>query len=130
VLGYDADGRCAMLVDGACSIYAHRPRACRTYDCRVFAAAGVEVDDATPELARRVARWRFSHPAPIDRHQQDAVEATAAFIRDDHELAADGLRPRSTADLAVLAIAVHEVAVGGLDPVAVRIAVRHAQSTD
>ena len=27
-----------MLAEDGCSIYAHRPRACRTYDCRVFPA--------------------------------------------------------------------------------------------
>src|SRR5688572_23451385 len=35
VLGYDDHGRCPMLVDEKCSIYEHRPRTCRTYDCRV-----------------------------------------------------------------------------------------------
>jgi hypothetical protein len=126
VLGYDSEGRCPMLIDGACSIYAHRPRACRAYDCRVFAAAGVEVDAAKPVLARRVVRWRFSHPDPIDRRLHDAVEAAATFIRDDGELAADGLRPRSPADLAVLAIAVHDAADVESDPIAVRVAVRQA----
>ena len=126
VLGYDSEGRCPMLVDGACSIYAHRPRACRAYDCRVFAASGVDVDAAKPALARRVARWRFSHPAPADRRLHDAVETTATFIRDDVELAAGGMRPRSPADLAALAIAVHGAADVGSDPVAVRVAVRQA----
>lgn len=28
------NGGCAMFVDGACTIYAHRPRACRQFDCR------------------------------------------------------------------------------------------------
>lgn len=36
LMGYDEHGRCPMLVDDRCSIYEHRPRACRTYDCRVF----------------------------------------------------------------------------------------------
>jgi Fe-S-cluster containining protein len=58
VLGYDEHGRCPMLVDGGCSIYAHRPRACRTYDCRVFAATGV-TPEAQPAIAARVVRWRF-----------------------------------------------------------------------
>ena len=40
LMGYDENGHCPMLVDGACSIYEHRPRTCRTYDCRVFPAAG------------------------------------------------------------------------------------------
>ena len=38
VMGYDAHGRCPMLRADGCSIYEHRPRTCRTYDCRVFAA--------------------------------------------------------------------------------------------
>ena len=33
---------------GGCSIYDHRPRTCRTFDCRVFAAAGVAVDADKP----------------------------------------------------------------------------------
>src|SRR4051794_37734314 len=45
LLGYDERGHCPMLVDDKCSIYEHRPRTCRTYDCRVFPAAGVEIDD-------------------------------------------------------------------------------------
>jgi Fe-S-cluster containining protein len=128
VLGYDSDGRCPMLIDGACSIYAHRPRACRTYDCRVFAATGVEVDAAKPALARRVARWRFGHPAPIDRRLHDAVEAAATFIGRDVELAADGMRPRTSAELAVLAIAVHDAADVESEPAAVRVAVRRSLS--
>jgi uncharacterized protein len=57
VLGYDGDGRCPMLSGAACTIYAHRPRACRVYDCRIFAATDVEVGE--PEVASRVRRWRF-----------------------------------------------------------------------
>ena len=34
-----------MLIDNQCSIYEHRPRTCRTYDCRVFAAAGLDDTD-------------------------------------------------------------------------------------
>src|SRR5690349_2465179 len=45
VLGYDANGCCPMLTEAGCSIYEHRPRACRMYDCRVFAAAGVDPAD-------------------------------------------------------------------------------------
>ncbi len=59
VLGYDERGHCPMLVDGACSIYEHRPRTCRTYDCRVFAATGVGPDASQPDIAARVGEWRF-----------------------------------------------------------------------
>ena len=60
VLGYDERGHCPMLVDGACSIYEHRPRTCRTYDCRVFAASGIEPDASQPAIVERVQRWRFT----------------------------------------------------------------------
>jgi Fe-S-cluster containining protein len=56
VLPYDERGHCPMLVDGACSIYEHRPRTCRTYDCRVFAITGVTPKDQ-PAIAARVAEW-------------------------------------------------------------------------
>lgn len=76
VLGYDERGRCPMLSDAGCSIYEHRPRTCRTYDCRVFAAAGVDPDDK-PAVAVQVRRWRFA-VAGADRAALDAVRAAAA----------------------------------------------------
>ena len=76
VLGYDERGHCPMLVDGRCSIYEHRPRACRMYDCRVFPAAGVVVrEPAKVEIGRRAARWRFSYSSPDGRAAHDAVLA-------------------------------------------------------
>jgi hypothetical protein len=96
----------------------------------VFVASGVDVDAAKPALARRVARWRFSHPEPSDRRLHDAVRRTAAFIRDDDELGAAGLCPPAPADLAVLAIAVHDAVDTDADPVAVRVAVGHAVTGD
>jgi Fe-S-cluster containining protein len=75
VLGYDEHGRCPMLIEGACSIYEHRPRACRAYDCRVFAATGVEPDVSQPAVAAQVRRWRFSHHTREDRVLQDEIRA-------------------------------------------------------
>jgi uncharacterized protein len=83
VLGYDERGHCPMLVDGRCSIYEHRPRACRTYDCRVFPAAGVEADQ--PAIARRTRRWRFSYAEPADHDRHDAVRAAAVSLRARHD---------------------------------------------
>ena len=71
VLGYDERGHCPMLVDGQCSIYDHRPKTCRTYDCRVFAATGIEPDK--PLIAERVRRWRFAFPTAKDRADFEAV---------------------------------------------------------
>lgn len=35
------DGSCAHLLEGKCSIYKDRPRACRTFDCREFLFSGI-----------------------------------------------------------------------------------------
>ena len=84
LLGFDERGHCPMLVDGACTIYDHRPRTCRTYDCRVFTAAGVEPDAARqPEIARRARRWRFELPTALDRETAAAVRAAASSTPSD-----------------------------------------------
>jgi len=81
VLGYDERGHCPMLVDGACTIYEHRPRTCRTYDCRVLTAAEITLDDADKAvIAERVKRWRFSHPSSADERAHRAVRDAAAFL--------------------------------------------------
>jgi uncharacterized protein len=81
LMGYDEHGRCPMLADGGCTIYEHRPRTCRTYDCRVFAATGVEPDpDTQAAVAERVRRWRFD----VDEHDAprlDALRAAAVEVR-------------------------------------------------
>jgi uncharacterized protein len=83
LMGYDEHGRCPMLVDGACSIYAHRPRTCRTYDCRVFAATGVALDDPTKSaIDDRVGRWRFGLVDDDDRARLQAVRAAASLLRE------------------------------------------------
>ena len=75
VLGYDERGHCPMLIGGSCSVYEHRPQACRTYDCRVFAAAGVEADQ--PAIASRARQWQFSYPQAADRLSHEAVRSFA-----------------------------------------------------
>jgi len=79
LLGYDQHGRCPMLEDradgtAACGIYAQRPRACRGYDCRVFAAAGLDpAADGKADIARRVQRWRFVYADAAERRRHEAV---------------------------------------------------------
>jgi hypothetical protein len=105
LLGYDERGHCPMLVDGRCAIYEHRPRTCRTYDCRVFPAAGVEVDHDDPGKARiadRARRWRFTFPADDDRRRHEAVRAAAAALR------AGSAGAPTVTQLAVRAIETHE----------------------
>jgi Fe-S-cluster containining protein len=100
LLGYDEHGHCPMLTDGRCSIYEHRPRTCRTYDCRIFAATGLDIDADDPTkdpIARRVKRWRFTHPTNDDRRRQDAVRVAVRTVRGT-----------SVTQLAVAAIEHHE----------------------
>ncbi len=108
VLGYDEHGCCPMLIDNQCSIYDHRPSTCRTYDCRIFPAAGLRLDDADKILiAQRADRWRFSHPTQADRDEHAAVRAAATYLHDHANLLPRASAPTTTTQLAVGAVEVH-----------------------
>jgi Fe-S-cluster containining protein len=110
LMGYDEHGRCPMLVGDRCSIYAHRPRACRTYDCRVFAASGVDVDDETKaEVAARVTRWRFDHPTAEDDARHDAVRSAARFLAERAEDLPPVDVPVTSTQRAVMAVELHRL---------------------
>jgi Fe-S-cluster containining protein len=131
VLGYDEHGRCPMLTAGGCSIYAHRPRACRTYDCRVFPAAGVEIDEpAKAAVAARAAQWRFRYADAEGRRRHDAVRAAAAYLGTRGDELPARSRPLDATGRAVLAVEIHEVFLDDPDPpaAAVRVALRPRRS--
>ncbi len=111
LLGYDERGHCPMLVANRCTIYAYRPRTCRTYDCRVYAATDL-IDDL-PEEQRRVGvraqRWLFGFPTPADRLRQGAVQAAARYLREHADQLPKDSVPGNPTQLAVMAILVHEV---------------------
>jgi hypothetical protein len=81
VLGYDEHGRCPVLGDEGCTIYAHRPSACRRYDCRVFAATGVypPADGPQAAVAARARRWQFG--APSAGSGTEDADALVAAVR-------------------------------------------------
>jgi Fe-S-cluster containining protein len=109
VLGYDERGHCPMLIDDKCSIYAHRPRACRTYDCRIFPAAGLGVEgDEKASIARQAKRWQFNFPTPVDRSRHDAVRAAAEFLVEHGDFLSDERAAPNSTRLAVLAIELHD----------------------
>lgn len=103
------DGTCPMLHERRCSIYASRPQTCRDYDCRVFAAAGIEAGgSARSVINERVRAWRFEYPTPEDAIAHDAVRAAAKFIREKPE-SFPGRAPTSPTGIAVLAVKTYEV---------------------
>lgn len=115
VLGYDERGHCPMLVDDRCSIYERRPRACRTYDCRIFAATGIdpaEDGEEKREVGRRARRWRFGFPTAEDRAEYAAVRAAARHLEEHPDgLAAQeaptNATPTNPTRRAVCAIEIH-----------------------
>jgi Fe-S-cluster containining protein len=108
LMGYDERGRCPMLRDDGCSIYEHRPRTCRTYDCRVFTAAELDpADDGKPLIAERVAQWRFEFDGPESAALQAAVAAAARHVRSHPEELPEHERPVTTTQLAVTAVRLH-----------------------
>ena len=112
LLGYDERGHCPMLVEERCSIYEHRPRTCRTYDCRIFAAAGVEVgEDDLVSIGRQTRRWRFDVGSTTSKEEQEAVRAAVTFLA-HHPSVPEKVRSTSAARLAVLAIQVHDAFLG------------------
>jgi len=112
VLGYDDRGHCPMLVDARCSIYDHRPRTCRTYDCRVLVAAGFADDEDVPvEISRRATRWRFEEGDSSAGLERAAVEAAATFLAERPEALPPAAGRPSLTRLAALAIEVADLFV-------------------
>ncbi len=109
LMGYDENGHCPMLVDGACSIYEVRPQACRNYDCRVFAAAKISVgDNDKPLVALQASRWTFDYSAEVDRVKHSAVALAADFV-DRHIESLFGATPGNSTQVAIFALKVYDV---------------------
>ena len=110
MLGYRQDGLCPMLTAGQCSIYAHRPQTCRDYDCRIFAAAGIEAGGSDKAVINsRVAQWRFTYEAEADRLAHKAVQSAAAFIAHKRDSFPGTRVPTAPTGIAVLAIKTYRV---------------------
>lgn len=111
LMGYDAQGRCPMLVDDRCTIYADRPQTCRDFDCRVFAATGIALEDEGPQagIAARARAWRFELPKERDRRELAITQAAGAFLQEQRERFPPGALPPNPAQLAALAIRLYDV---------------------
>jgi uncharacterized protein len=108
LMGFNERGECPMLIDDRCSIYEHRPRTCRTYDCRVFLASGLDAaDDGKEAIAAQARRWVFEYPREHDRMLHEAVCAAAV------SLAVSDDAPTSATRLAVAAVERHAEFLNG-----------------
>jgi Fe-S-cluster containining protein len=123
LLGHQENGHCRMLVNRACTIYTDRPETCRSYDCRVYAAAGMNAGDGKTEINARVARWRFDYPQERDRQEHRAVTAAASYLRQHPVRFPGGHVPSRPSEIAVLAVKAYAVF---LDPPADDAAIRAA----
>ena len=126
VMGYDEHGRCPMLVDSGCSIYEHRPRTCRTYDCRVFSATGLDPGEGKELVAERADEWEFEYRDERDRVEREAVRAAATYLDRRRGDLPNGAVPSSPTQLAVLALETHAafLVTPNPEPEAVRVAIR------
>lgn len=104
LMGFHANGHCLMLANGNCSIYEDRPETCRSYDCRVYAAAGMNAGDDKPVINARVAEWEFSYPEGRDRTEHRAVQAAAKHLREQVVRFPGGHVPSRASEIAVLAV--------------------------
>jgi Fe-S-cluster containining protein len=104
LMGFDAAGHCPMFGGAGCSIYQHRPETCRTYDCRIFTAAGMEAGAGRTMINERVARWRFEFASEEQRREQRAVQAAASFLRQHPVRFPGGHVPSLPSAIAVLAV--------------------------
>ena len=111
LMGYDTKGRCPMLVNNRCSIYEDRPLTCRTYDCRVFPAAGIKEagDDDKSLITKQLGRWQFTYPNELDRKEHSAVIAAASFLQEKADSFPVGVIPSNPTHLAIMAIKVYDI---------------------
>jgi Fe-S-cluster containining protein len=102
-MGYRDDGTCPMLEGNSCTIYRDRPRTCRDYDCRIYAATGLAPDGDRPVIQSRVAEWQFEYCSHDERGQHQAMVRAARFIQDHAALFPAALKAHVASAAAVLA---------------------------
>lgn len=109
LMGYDTQGHCPMYRTSGCTIYSHRPDTCRTYDCRIFTAAGMNAGDGRTVINQRIASWRFEYHDDAGSAEHRAVTAAANFLRQHPVRFPDGHVPSRPSEVAVLAVKSYEV---------------------
>ncbi len=110
VMGYLENGLCPMLKEGNCGIYLDRPSTCRSFDCRVLAAADLRIEGKwNARINERVEVWKFSFSTPESEAKFKAIKRAAHFIKHNAAAFPGGRAPSEPLTVAVLAIKVHSV---------------------
>lgn len=76
------DGACAHLVSSGCAVYDHRPRACRMYDCRIRAIAGLTMRYG--ETEHTAPAWAFRPQSPQDLATMSVLRISARRYLAEH----------------------------------------------
>lgn len=110
LLGYFSDGVCPMLTENGCLIYADRSKTCRSYDCRIFTAAGIKAGGKEKKTVnQQLEKWEFSYPTKKDRLQHDAIKSAALFLLRKKSAFPMGYIPDNPSLLAAAALRVYPV---------------------
>uniref|UniRef100_UPI0035B29823 YkgJ family cysteine cluster protein n=1 Tax=Hylemonella sp. TaxID=2066020 RepID=UPI0035B29823 len=110
LIGLTKSGRCSMLKNKQCLVYGLRPQACRDYDCRLFAAAGI--NSGIPAIDRTVKKWKFSYrgSAALDKHL--SIQAAASFVQTHSSKFPSGKYPTRPDEIAITAVKAHGIFSG------------------
>jgi uncharacterized protein len=92
-----------------CDIYPDRPRTCRDYDCRLYAATGLVPDGNRAVIEQRVREWEFGFRSDVERGQAKAVRRAAQFMRRNAGLFPAAMRAGSATAASVLAVKTYEL---------------------
>jgi uncharacterized protein len=117
-MNFRDDGTCPMLEGERCTIYADRPRTCRDYDCRIYAATGLAPDGNRPVIQQRVREWRFDMADAEEQAQAAALSEAAQFIRANAARFPASARAHSATAVAVLAVKTWPLFLPGCAPAA------------
>ncbi len=109
-MGYDEKGHCPMLKNEVCSIYEHRPLTCRSYDCRIFPATGIQLSGQDKALiSEQVQLWKFNVSDSREKEQLKTVKKSASFLQKNGSLFPPDELPGNPTQLAIMAIKVYDL---------------------
>jgi len=115
LLGFNEKGHCPMFIDNKCLIYDSRPETCRSYDCRIFTATGLQIDDDKVLISQQARKWKFHFNGKDALKNYHAVQAAAKFINKHASAFPHGFIPSNTPQKAMIAIKTYEVFLSLID---------------